>query len=80
MIVYDLRCTNGHVFEEWFANSGAFEADTAKGSLYCPDCGDTSIIKALSAPRINSGHGTVAEVPCGRGPCVQSGCPMATMS
>jgi hypothetical protein len=79
MIVYDLRCANGHVFEEWFANSEAFEVGAAEGSLSCPDCGDASISKALSAPHINAGHAAVAEAPCGRGACVQSGCPMATM-
>jgi hypothetical protein len=79
MIVYDLCCGNGHVFEEWFANSEAFDVGAAERSLSCPGCGDTSISKVLSAPRINAGHATVAEVPCGRAPCVRSGCPMAAM-
>lgn len=79
MIVYDLRCANGHVFEEWFENLEAFEAGAAGGSYSCPSCGNASISKALSAPRINAGSFKPVEAPCGRASCVQAGCPMATM-
>ncbi|MCA0339667.1 MAG: DUF1178 family protein [Proteobacteria bacterium] len=77
MIVYDLRCAKGHVFEEWFENLEAFEAGAAEGSYSCPSCGDASISKALSAPRINAGSFEPVEAPCGRAPCAQDGCPMA---
>lgn len=52
MIVFDLRCTNAHVFEAWFASSTAFEQQRTGGMLACPVCGDDSIEKAVMAPAI----------------------------
>lgn len=55
MKVLDLRCTHGHGFEGWFASNEAFETQLAGGLVECPVCGDTAIVKLLSAPRINLG-------------------------
>lgn len=52
MIVFDLRCGAGHVFEAWFGSSAAYEARVAAGQVACPMCGDTMIGKALMAPGI----------------------------
>lgn len=52
MIVYDLRCGTGHVFEAWFASSGAYDDQRAAGQLTCPLCGDSAIDKAAMAPAI----------------------------
>ncbi len=52
MIVFDLRCSGEHVFEAWFASSGAFEDQRARGLLSCPLCGDADIGKAVMAPNI----------------------------
>lgn len=52
MIVFDLRCGAGHVFEAWFASSGAYEDQCAAGQVACPLCGDSTIAKAVMAPRI----------------------------
>ncbi|WEK01693.1 MAG: DUF1178 family protein [Candidatus Sphingomonas phytovorans] len=52
MIVFDLRCSGEHVFEAWFASSGAFEDQRARGLLSCPLCGDVDIGKAVMAPNI----------------------------
>jgi hypothetical protein len=53
MIVFDLQCRgHGHVFEAWFANSGAFEDQRARGLIACPICGDGDVAKALMAPNI----------------------------
>ena len=52
MIVFDLRCPKSHVFEGWFRDSAAFEAQTAAGDLACPVCGSHDIVKALMAPNI----------------------------
>ena len=52
MILFDLKCGEGHVFEAWFRNSGAYEAQAAANEIACPICGDTRIAKAPMAPRI----------------------------
>jgi len=56
MKVLDLRCTHGHGFEGWFASNEAFETQLADGLVECPVCGDTAIVKLLSAPRLNLGN------------------------
>ncbi|MEZ0495105.1 DUF1178 family protein [Sphingomonas sp. IW22] len=52
MIVFDLRCTGGHVFEAWFGSSGAYETQRADGLIECPLCGDHQIEKAVMAPNV----------------------------
>ena len=52
MIVFDLRCSGGHVFEAWFGSSGAFEDQRGRGLLSCPICGASDIGKAVMAPNI----------------------------
>lgn len=52
MIVFDLRCAGGHVFEAWFASGGAYDDQAAKGLVACPICGDASITKAAMAPAV----------------------------
>ena len=52
MILFDLKCGEGHVFEAWFRNSGAYEAQAAANEIACPICGDIRIAKAPMAPRI----------------------------
>ena len=62
MKVLDLRCTHGHGFEGWFASNDEFEAQLARKLIECPVCGDTAIVKLLSAPRLNLG-GAAEPVP-----------------
>ena len=52
MIVFDLRCTGGHVFEAWFASSSAYEDQRSTSRIACPMCGITQVDKALMAPAI----------------------------
>lgn len=52
MIVFDLRCGGGHVFEAWFASSAAWEDQRAAGQVSCPLCGDTGVAKAVMAPAV----------------------------
>jgi hypothetical protein len=54
MIVFDLNCAAGHVFEAWLASSVAYEAQCASGMLACPICGSTEISKAVMAPAISA--------------------------
>ncbi|RLB10875.1 MAG: DUF1178 domain-containing protein [Deltaproteobacteria bacterium] len=48
MIIFDLECSNGHIFEGWFDSSEAFEEQKKKGLISCPYCNDTNIKKVLS--------------------------------
>lgn len=52
MIVFDLKCAHGHVFEAWFASSGAWEEQRARGLVACPVCGDSQVAKAVMAPNV----------------------------
>ena len=52
MILFTLRCAQGHEFEGWFRNGDGFEAQQKAGEVACPECGDTSVEKAVMAPRL----------------------------
>lgn len=52
MIVFDLRCGAGHVFEAWFGSGAAYDEQAAAGQVACPLCGDTRVAKAVMAPGI----------------------------
>ncbi len=52
MKVLDLQCTSGHVFEGWFGSEADFLAQSQKSLVQCPLCGDPSVSKKLSAPRL----------------------------
>ncbi|MDO9199657.1 DUF1178 family protein [Rhodoferax sp.] len=55
MKVLDLQCGHQHVFEGWFASEDDFLGQQGRGLVECPVCGDASITKRLSAPRLNLG-------------------------
>ena len=55
MIVYDLKCRKDHVFEAWFRDSAAYEAQAAAGVVACPVCGSKKVAKAPMAPRLAKG-------------------------
>ena len=52
MIVFDLKCGSGHVFEAWFGSSTAYEEQQAGGRVECPLCGSREVAKAVMAPNI----------------------------
>ena len=52
MIVFDLRCGDGHVFEGWFGSSRDYESQRAQGLVACPFCGSAEIGKAPMAPHL----------------------------
>lgn len=52
MIVFDLKCGAGHVFEAWFASSAAYDEQVARKIVACPQCGATDVAKAPMAPNI----------------------------
>jgi len=54
MKVLNLRCVHDHRFEGWFASNDEFEAQQQRGLVGCPMCGDTTIERLPSAPRLNT--------------------------
>jgi hypothetical protein len=54
MIVFDLKCGHGHVFEAWFGSSQSYEDQRAGGLLTCPICGDDDVAKAVMAPNVGA--------------------------
>ncbi len=57
MVVYDIRCSHDHVFEAWFPDSAAFDAQAKAGHVACPACGDVRVVRAPMAPNISTGKG-----------------------
>ena len=52
MIVFDLICSQEHVFEAWFGSSQDFEKQKETGLLECPICGVDDVSKAVMAPNL----------------------------
>ncbi len=71
MIVFDLRCEKGHIFEAWFKDSNSFEDQKEKGLLECPICGSHNISKALSPIRYSKSSSTQNKILPKEGPASQ---------
>lgn len=52
MIVFDLKCGAGHVFEAWFGSGADWERQRTAGQVACPICGDLAVEKAVMAPAV----------------------------
>jgi hypothetical protein len=59
MIAYDLKCSNGHVFEGWFDDFRSFQAQQKKGLVTCPFCNDATISRLPSTFSIRSSDAVV---------------------
>ena len=57
MILYRLRCSDGHEFEAWFKDAASFDDQSAAEAVSCPVCGDAKVVKAPMAPRLAKHHG-----------------------
>ncbi len=53
MILFDLKCENGHEFEAWFPSSTNYENQLKKKMIECPYCNSKKIKKSLMAPNLN---------------------------
>ena len=53
MILFDLRCSQGHAFEAWFRDGATYDQQAAAGAITCAICGDGKVAKALMAPAVN---------------------------
>lgn len=62
MKVLDLKCTFGHAFEGWFASEDDFVGQCVRSLVLCPVCGDPSVIKQPSAPRLLLSAGRAASI------------------
>ncbi len=80
MIVFSLTCYEKHAFDGWFRSSDDFHSQLDRGLVECPVCGDTNILKQLSAPRINSGASAVAKRDDAQTQALQSQRPSAMTS
>ena len=54
MIVFDLRCSQDHVFEAWFGSTEDYEDQAARGLVACPICDDRAVEKAVMAPAVGT--------------------------
>ncbi|MFQ3595178.1 MAG: DUF1178 family protein [Sphingomonadaceae bacterium] len=52
MIVFDLVCREGHVFEAWFGSSADYEEQKRRGLVACPLCDSRALEKAVMAPAV----------------------------
>lgn len=53
MLVVDLHCELGHVFEGWFASADDLSSQQARGLVTCPVCGADHVTRRPSATRLN---------------------------
>lgn len=63
MIAFDLQCAYGHVFEGWFEDNQAYEAQKEKDLIACPICNDTQISKVPSTFAIKTSRPTPPKAP-----------------
>jgi len=54
MIKYALKCSEGHMFESWFASAAAYDSLRAGGHVSCVVCGGTDVAKAIMAPNVST--------------------------
>jgi hypothetical protein len=66
MILYRLRCSQGHEFESWFKDSKTYERQERKSLIGCAICGDSKVERAVMAPRLGkSGKEKTVEASAG---------------
>lgn len=53
MLVLNLSCADGHLFEGWFGSAHDYEAQRERRLLSCPVCGQHEVKRLPSAPRLN---------------------------
>ena len=54
MILFDIKCSDGHIFEAWFQNNEAYEQQIDNDLVECPLCGCTKTSKSLMSPNISA--------------------------
>ncbi len=56
MILFDLECEGGHVFEGWFPSGAEYEQQADRGQIRCPVCDSAKVKKAPMAQRPQRGQ------------------------
>jgi hypothetical protein len=56
MIVFDLECSNGHLFEGWFDSLESYEEQNAKEMVSCPYCNDSTVKRVISPVAVKKSH------------------------
>lgn len=79
MKVLDLRCTNGHGFEGWFASEDDFLDQNGRALVECPLCADRIISRLPSAPRLNLSGAREPQAPAQSAQAVQAADPRAEL-
>nr|WP_306263416.1 DUF1178 family protein [Pararhizobium sp. IMCC3301] len=52
MIRFSLQCKDAHRFDGWFRSGEDFQTQQKRGLLACPQCGTTTVEKALMTPSV----------------------------
>jgi hypothetical protein len=55
MIIFHLHCQEGHQFEGWFQDHGAFQEQLDQNLIQCPQCGSFQVSQRLSTGGIVRG-------------------------
>ncbi|AOY57368.1 DUF1178 family protein [Desulfococcus multivorans] len=58
MIVYDLQCSRGHLFEGWFKDSLSYEKQMEEALVSCPICKDRVVTKVPSTFAVKPSRST----------------------
>jgi hypothetical protein len=53
MIRYALVCDQAHEFEGWFAASTAFDDQSDRGLIACPECASNIVRKQIMSPAVS---------------------------
>ncbi len=61
MKVFNLRCTLDHRFEGWFSSEADFRGQIDDGLLVCPICGNQTVERIPSAPRLSISKSRIRE-------------------
>lgn len=61
MIRYNLKCTNDHQFDSWFADAASYDTLRGRNLVSCAVCGDTDVSKSLMAPQIRPARGALSQ-------------------
>jgi hypothetical protein len=83
MIRYALVCDSAHEFESWFADSGAYDKQSKRKLIACPQCGSTKVEKAIMAPRLATSRrrrGVAVETPAPAVAAASDTTPVAMLS
>lgn len=54
MILYSLKCDQGHTFDSWFDGAQAFDKLARANMLSCSVCGSSNVERAIMAPQVST--------------------------